>query len=193
MNGVLSNDSDIDNVLTVDSFTVAGDATTYSAGSTATIAGVGALTLNSDGSYTFTPVANYNGPVPVATYTTNTGATDTLTLTVNPIDDPTNTVADLGSTDEDTTLTVNALNGVLSNDSDIDNVLTVDSFTVAGDATTYSAGSTATIAGVGALTLNSDGSYTFTTRGELQWPSSRSHLHHQHRRNGYINAYRQPY
>ncbi|MDQ7073557.1 MAG: Ig-like domain-containing protein [Gammaproteobacteria bacterium] len=86
--GVLSNDSDIDNVLTVDSFTIAGDTTNYTAGSTVTIAGVATFTLNSDGSYFIEPELNYNGPVPVVTYTTNTGATDTLTITINPINDP---------------------------------------------------------------------------------------------------------
>jgi VCBS repeat-containing protein len=85
--GVLSNDSDVDDTLTVSSFTVDGDVTVYSAGDTATIAGVGDLTLNSDGSYSFSPVANYNGGVPVVTYTTNTGATDSLTLTVDAVND----------------------------------------------------------------------------------------------------------
>ena len=79
---VLTNDSDVDNTLTVASFQVAGDGATYTAGNTATITGVGTIVLNSDGSYTFTPVANYNGSVPVVTYTTNTGSSETLTLTV---------------------------------------------------------------------------------------------------------------
>ena len=83
-NGVLSNDSDVDDSLLVDSFTVDGDLTVYSAGDTASIAGVGDLTLNGDGSYSFSPATNYNGPVPVATYTTNTGVSDSLTLSVNP-------------------------------------------------------------------------------------------------------------
>ncbi|PKG78881.1 hypothetical protein CXF80_11485 [Shewanella sp. Actino-trap-3] len=32
------------------------------------IAGVGSFTLSANGAYSFTPVANYNGPVPVITY-----------------------------------------------------------------------------------------------------------------------------
>ncbi|WHF55300.1 cadherin-like domain-containing protein [Shewanella xiamenensis] len=32
----------------------------------------GTLVLNSNGSYSFTPNANWNGAVPVITYTTNT-------------------------------------------------------------------------------------------------------------------------
>jgi len=57
--------------LTVTTFTVGG--VTYNAGQTATIAGVGTIVVDTDGSYTFTPVANYNGNVPAITYT----ATDT--------------------------------------------------------------------------------------------------------------------
>ena len=56
--------------------------TTYTAGQTATILNVGTVVLNSDGSYTFTPDANYNGTAPTVTYETNTGATDTLDVTV---------------------------------------------------------------------------------------------------------------
>ncbi|WHF55303.1 cadherin-like domain-containing protein [Shewanella xiamenensis] len=44
----------------------------------------GTLVLNSNGSYSFTPNANWNGAVPVITYTTNTGAIATLTITVTP-------------------------------------------------------------------------------------------------------------
>jgi hypothetical protein len=81
---VLGNDRDVDNPLTVTQFQVAGDVTVYGAGSTATIAGVGTVVLNANGAYTFIPAANYSGPVPVVTYTVNTGATSTLTITVTP-------------------------------------------------------------------------------------------------------------
>ena len=63
-------------LLAVRSSGVAED-TTYSAGDTATIADVGTLVINSDGSYTFTPEADWHGDVPQATYTTNLGETDT--------------------------------------------------------------------------------------------------------------------
>ncbi|MCT7085114.1 Ig-like domain-containing protein, partial [Salmonella enterica] len=55
---VLSNDSDIDNVLTVATFTVGG--TTYNAGQTAIVEGVGTVTIGADGAYAFTPVKDYN-------------------------------------------------------------------------------------------------------------------------------------
>ena len=70
---VLPNDSDVDgDPLSVTQFTIAGDPAVYTAGDTATIPGVGTLTIGADGAYTFTPDLNYNGPVPVATYTVST-------------------------------------------------------------------------------------------------------------------------
>lgn len=124
----------------------------------------GVLVFNNDGSYTYTPTANYNGSDTFTYIITDAdGATDTATvsLTIVDVNDPTITAPDTGNTDEDTTLTVNAANGVLSNDSDADDVLEVASFTVAGDLTVYAAGNTANIAGVGTLTINLDGSYQF--------------------------------
>jgi hypothetical protein len=62
---VLGNDTDADgNPLSVVSFTVAGVAGTFVAGATANVPGVGTLQINPDGSYTFTPAPDYNGPVP---------------------------------------------------------------------------------------------------------------------------------
>ena len=87
---VLTNDTDVDgDALTVTQFEVGG--ATFVAGQTAAITGVGSLTIYPDGSYTFIPAPNYDGPVPVATYTVSDGAggtdTGTLTLTVTPVDD----------------------------------------------------------------------------------------------------------
>ena len=79
----------VDGDISVTTFRVAGDATIYSAdnsgnGDTATITTVGALRIQGDGSYTFTPVSHYNGTVPVATYTLSDGSSaDTSTLTIN--------------------------------------------------------------------------------------------------------------
>ncbi len=82
---MLSNDSDIDNVLTVATFTVGG--TTYNAGQTAIVEGVGTVTIGADGAYAFTPVKDYNGEVPQIGYTTNTGSSSTLDVTVTPVND----------------------------------------------------------------------------------------------------------
>ncbi|QSZ42096.1 hypothetical protein GJV85_08220 [Sulfurimonas aquatica] len=102
--GVLSNDSDVDDTLTVASFTVDtdGNATqeSFTAGQIATIVGKGTLQINTDGGYVFTPVADYNGAVPTATYTTNTGSNSTLDITVNPVNDA--AILDLDSNDSTT-------------------------------------------------------------------------------------------
>ncbi len=97
---VLLYDTDIDNAtLTVTQFTVDTDGNstqesfTVSAGgnNTATIAGKGTLVISSNGDYSFTPVANYYGPIPQVTYTVSDGdggsATSTLDLTVTPVND----------------------------------------------------------------------------------------------------------
>ncbi|MHC8302408.1 retention module-containing protein [Pseudomonas sp. ZS1P83] len=155
---VLNNDSDADTPLSVASFTVAGMTGSFTAGQTATIVGVGTLTIGTNGNYTFTPDANYNGAVPQVTYTTNTGSTSTLDLTVTAVDDPSVLTADNQNIAEDTP----AIGNVLSNDSDIDNVLSVATFTIAGVNDTFTAGQTATIANVGTLVIAADGAYTFT-------------------------------
>ncbi|WP_166358442.1 retention module-containing protein, partial [Pseudomonas akapageensis] len=61
---VLSNDSDADTSLSITHFTIAGVTGSFSAGQTATIIGVGTLTIGTDGDYTFAPDTNYNGAVP---------------------------------------------------------------------------------------------------------------------------------
>ncbi|QSX29769.1 retention module-containing protein [Shewanella cyperi] len=157
---VLDNDSDIDSELSVVSFTIAGDETVYSAGDSVELDG-GTLVLNADGSYSFTPNADWNGNVPVVTYTTNTGATATLTIVVTPVDDATNAVNDFNTVAEDTVASGN----VLDNDSDIDSELSVVSFTIAGDETVYSAGDSVELDG-GTLVLNADGSYSFTPNAD---------------------------
>ncbi|WP_220783883.1 Ig-like domain-containing protein, partial [Shewanella sairae] len=64
---------------------------------------------------------NWNGSVPVITYTTNTGSSATLTLEVTPVDDASILANDSNTFAEDTTATGN----VLDNDTDIDNDLSV--------------------------------------------------------------------
>ncbi|WP_220783837.1 Ig-like domain-containing protein, partial [Shewanella sairae] len=77
---------------------------------------------------------NWNGSVPVITYTTNTGSSATLTLEVTPVDDASILANDSNTVAEDSIATGN----VLDNDSDIDNDLSVISFEVNGN--TYAAG-----------------------------------------------------
>ncbi|WP_351078324.1 retention module-containing protein, partial [Shewanella sp. CAL98-MNA-CIBAN-0140] len=149
---VLDNDSDVDSDLSVVSFEVDGQ--TYPAGTEIELEG-GVLVINPDGSFTFAPNEDWNGQVPVITYTTNTGITATLTIEVTPVDDASVLVNDSNSVAEDTAATGN----VLDNDSDVDSDLSVVSFEVDGQ--TYSAGTEVTLDD-GVLVLNADGSYTFT-------------------------------
>ncbi|WP_196374149.1 cadherin-like domain-containing protein, partial [Vibrio crassostreae] len=110
-----------------------------------TITGVGTLELNENGSYTFTPVADYNGDVPVVTYTVTDGSgtddTSTLKIEINAKDDSFTDASEEVSVDEDGSLTDNVLTGTSSVDGDV----TVKGFTVDGDDTEYSPGDTATI------------------------------------------------
>ncbi|RPA28090.1 beta strand repeat-containing protein, partial [Shewanella frigidimarina] len=149
---VLGNDTDADSDLSVVTFEVDGQ--TYPAGTEVTLEG-GVLIINEDGSYTFTPNENWNGTVPVITYTTNTGVTATLTIEVTPVDDVSVLVNDSNTVAEDTVATGN----VLDNDGDVDSDLSVVTFEVDGQ--TYPASTEVTLEG-GVLIINEDGSYTFT-------------------------------
>ena len=69
--------------LTVARFSVGGSA--YLAGATANLS-EGDLTINSDGSFTFVPTADYHGPVPAASYILSDGSlfdTANLDITIN--------------------------------------------------------------------------------------------------------------
>ncbi|WP_350977242.1 retention module-containing protein, partial [Shewanella sp. AC34-MNA-CIBAN-0136] len=122
---VLANDTDADTDLSVVTFEVDGQ--TYPAGTEVTLDG-GVLIINEDGSYTFTPNENWNGTVPVITYTTNTGVTATLTIEITPVDDASFLVNDTNTVAEDSVATGN----VLDNDGDVDSDLSVVTFEVDG-------------------------------------------------------------
>jgi VCBS repeat-containing protein len=110
----------------------------------------GTLTLNSNGSFIYTPNANYNG-TDSFTYRASDGQANsnvaTVTITVNAVNNPPVAVKDAYSTNEDTALNI-AAPGVLGNDTDAD-----------GNSLTAAKVSDPTH---GALTLNSNGSFTYT-------------------------------
>ncbi|MGP9493052.1 Calx-beta domain-containing protein [Psychrobacter sp. AOP7-B1-24] len=138
-NGIFANDTadpDVNTEFTVDSYTVDGMAATFSTGAAnpVTIDGVtiGELTINTDGSYTFEPAANFSGTVPVVTISVSNGpnaatpesGTETLTITVNPVSD----APDIGSnktgvneitTDEDTTVALGLTAPVIADSTDL--------------------------------------------------------------------------
>jgi VCBS repeat-containing protein len=86
----------------------------------------GSLLLNPDGSFTYTPDANWNGLDSFIYEISDGDQTDTatVTITVNPVDDPPVAVDDYVTTDEDTPITID----VLANDYDIEG----DSFRLVG-------------------------------------------------------------
>src|SRR5205823_13051048 len=100
--GVLGNDADVD-----------GDALTAILVSNPSH---GTVTLNANGSLTYTPATNYNGSDSF-TYKANDGNADsnvaTVSITITPVNDPPVAVNVSYSANEDTTLTVSAP-GVLS-------------------------------------------------------------------------------
>ncbi|MBE2257845.1 MAG: tandem-95 repeat protein, partial [Rhodobacteraceae bacterium] len=166
---VLGNDSDSDpgDSLTVSQFVVNGSTVVVPAGpsgGSAGIAGVGSLTLQADGSYRFTPVADWNGSVPTITYTVRdiagVTASSTLTITVGAVNDPP-TANDDGYDTTDTAGPPGGapINGnVLGNDSDPDAGTALQ--VVAIDAGAGSVGGN-TAGRFGSLTLNADGSFSY--------------------------------
>ena len=109
----------------------------------------GSLTLNADGSFSYTPDPGFFGEDSF-TYHANDGIDDsnivTVTLTVNEVNQPPVAVADTYATDEDVALLV-IIPGVLGNDTDADGEpLTAILDTDVSD---------------GSLTLNADGSFSY--------------------------------
>ena len=135
---VLANDNDVDtgtNVgLTVTQYSIAGVAGSFAAGTTQTIAGKGDITINSDGSYTFVPVANFNGAVPQITYTvSDNDPTTPLTTTANldialtPVNDAPVAVDDNFTTNEDTPIVLDLLATGVDTDVDTSDILSIKS------------------------------------------------------------------
>ena len=105
---ILENDSDVD-----------GDALTAVL---TTDVSNGTLALAADGSFTYTPDPDFNG-TDAFTYVANDGTDNsnvaTVTITVNPVNDPPVGVDDAYTVDEDQSLTI-AAPGLLDNDIDVD-------------------------------------------------------------------------
>jgi VCBS repeat-containing protein len=144
--GVLANDADVDGD-TLSAILVTGPSH-------------GSLSLNSDGSFLYTPNGNYNG-ADSFTYKANDGTVNsnvaTVTLTINPVNDPPVAADDSYSTNEDTPLQI-AASGVLANDSDVDGD-TLTAAVVSGPAH-------------GTLSLNSDGSFLYTPGADFNGTDS---------------------
>ncbi|WP_197505836.1 tandem-95 repeat protein [Urechidicola croceus] len=148
---VLTNDSDVD-----------GDTLTVTTIITPPVNG--GVVINADGTITYTPNSGFMNGTDTFEYEVcdSSGQCDIAEVTVivpksflPPTANP-----DTDTVLEDTTLTVEAAAGLLSNDTDpnTDETITLTEFEVEG--TTYTAGTTVNLV-EGELTINSDGSYEF--------------------------------
>ncbi|SFQ12695.1 VCBS repeat-containing protein, partial [Geopseudomonas sagittaria] len=119
---LLSGSSSVDGPLSIASFSLAGQTGPFVLGSAYSVAGQGSITINADGSYSFTPAANWNGSFPVITYvvTDGSGANDssTLTITVDPVNDAPVSSDDSLTIDEDTAVLLTI--GDFGNFTDVD-------------------------------------------------------------------------
>jgi VCBS repeat-containing protein len=148
--GVLANDNDIDSD-PLSAVLVSGPSS-------------GSLTLNANGSFTYTPNANFNGGDSFSYKARDVNSAEsapvTVTLTVTPVNDAPTASADSYTTNEDTPLSVPA-SGVLANDSDSDGD-PVTAVLVSGPSS-------------GSLTLNADGSFTYTPNANFNGGDSFSY------------------
>ncbi|GAA0682052.1 hypothetical protein GCM10009104_03560 [Marinobacterium maritimum] len=160
---LLSGTSSVDGPVTVKSFTIAGESGPFTLGNAYSVAGKGAITVNADGSYSFTPAANWNGAFPVISYVVTDGSgtddTSTLTITVDPVNDDFTDDNEILNVNEDSGETTGTL---LSGTSSVDGPVTVKSFTIAGESGPFTLGSAYSVDGKGTVTVNTDGSYRFT-------------------------------
>lgn len=116
----------------------------------------GTVVNNGDGTLTFTPAENYNGPAEITyTITDGNGGTDEgiVNVTVNPVNDDPVAVDDIETTDEDVAVVVD----LLGNDTDVD-----------GD--TLELASVSVDPAFGTVEDNGDGTVTFTPAPDYNGP-----------------------
>ncbi len=144
---VLTNDTDVD--------------TAHAALTAALVTGPshGTVNLATDGSFTYTPAANYNG-ADSFTYRASDGSLPssvaTVAITITPVNDAPIALGDSFTTAEDTAATGN----VLTNDTDVDTPHAALTATLVGNASH------------GTVSLNTDGSFTYTPALNYNGPDS---------------------
>lgn len=173
---VIFNDTDLDgDDLSVTNINIGG--TSYPVnpgpGTFVTIPSVGNFNINEDGIFTFVPALDFTGDVPTITYTIIDGNDGDATADLN-----IKVIDRLGG--ENSTYANDDVNSALQGDNLYGKILENDfdpqgdnqkvkgaSLHADGDDYILSFGSTVTITGVGAFTLNSDGSYYFAPDGNF--------------------------
>ena len=142
-----TNDMDFGEKLTVESYsinstsypvTVAANSNTAKDVTIDTVK-IGSIVINSDGSYTFTPVANFSGKVPEITVQVSNGLASTnpnrfngeekLNITVNPVSDGPGLTAVSVSTPEDTKVALGLKAPTITDKTDLDGISNSSNFT----------------------------------------------------------------
>ena len=173
-NGVLGNDTDVD----VETLTVnAVNGMAVNVGQQIATTGGGLVTLNADGSFDYDPNGAFEdlddgeSRTDTFTYTATDGDltsnTATVTITVTGVNDPPVANDDSGvnfTTDEDTPINISAANGLLANDTDVDDEPLMVAVV---NGTTLNVGQQLTISGA-LVTANADGSVAFDPNGAFE-------------------------
>ena len=142
--------------VTTATVTIGGTTTTLTPGTQTTISGVGKITLNSDGTYTFIPAPTFVGTVPV-TYTVknDAGVEDTATLYLTSLP-----AVDAKDDINQTVKGVAVSGNLLTND---DNLTKVTEVKVGSNVVSVPTSGEATLTITeGVLKVKADGTYTFT-------------------------------
>ncbi len=170
--------SDVDGNLSSVTISVNNGVLGVSIAGSATVLGNNSMNITVSGSesdinatianITYNPNPDYNGSDVFTISSTDSSSspltdTDTINITIIPVNDAPVCVSEAKATLEDIALAVSATNGLLVNDTDIDgDALTVTSLSVFGTTFTVGTSVTAIGTGVSSLTINADGSYAFT-------------------------------
>ncbi|BFM40186.1 Ig-like domain-containing protein [Synechocystis sp. LKSZ1] len=165
---LLANDTDVDgNPLSITN--IAGTALTPGTAQNIAVTN-GTVNVSAGGQITFTPAANYNGPVSFDyTISDGNGGTDTATVngTINAVNDAPDAVNDSFSTNEDTQ---SAVLNLLANDTDVDgNPLSITN--IAGTALTPGTAQNIAVTN-GTVNVSAGGQITFTPAANYNGPVS---------------------
>ncbi|MGB0852869.1 MAG: beta strand repeat-containing protein [Pikeienuella sp.] len=155
-NGVLS-----DQLVAVD---VDGDALTFALD---TGPSLGDVVINQDGTFTYTPIAGFDGEE-TFTFTVTDGLetiTQFATVFVDPVNDAPTAVNDVFQGNEDNVIVDDVINGSSGIDIDIDgDLLTV----VAVEGQALVSGQTITLVSGALLTMNDDGTFVYDPNGQFE-------------------------
>ncbi|KJV05451.1 Ig-like domain-containing protein, partial [Methylocucumis oryzae] len=126
----------------------------------------GTVTINADGTLTYTPNPGYVGSdsfIYTVESPEGTLETATVTITVNEVDIPNNPPLAENDSNEPIEEGSAATGNLLGNDSDPDgDTISITQYSIEGMSGTFKAGDIVTIPNVGVIVINADGSYLFT-------------------------------